>query len=92
MTYKIQLISMILLDKFNIVSLFELFLLFFRIAELKEIDLAKSRKETSLNTLETAIIETREKLEQPDYASSATDIETQSILDKCSEVIFISFN
>jgi len=83
---------MILLDKFNIVSLFELFLLFFRIAELKEIDLAKSRKETSLNTLETAIIETREKLEQPDYASSATDIETQSILDKCSEVIFISFN
>lgn len=71
------------------VSLFELFLLFFRIAELKEIDLAKSRKETSLNTLETAIIETREKLEQPDYASSATDIETQSILDKCSEVIFI---
>lgn len=73
------------------VSLFELFLLFFRIAELKEIDLAKSRKETSLNTLETAIIETREKLEQPDYASSATDIETQSILDKCSEVIFHSF-
>lgn len=73
------------------VSLFELFLLFFRIAELKAIDLAKSRKETSLNTLETAIIETREKLEQPDYASSATDIETQSILDKCSEVIFISF-
>lgn len=72
------------------VSLFEVFLLFFRIAELKEIDLAKSRKETSLNTLETAIIETREKLEQPDYASSATDIETQSILDKCSEVIFFS--
>jgi len=82
---------MVLIDKCNMVSLFELFLLFFRIAELKEIDLAKSRKETSLNTLETAIIETREKLEQPDYASSATDIETQSILDKCSEVIFHSF-
>ncbi|XP_026815433.1 hypoxia up-regulated protein 1 [Rhopalosiphum maidis] len=57
-----------------------------KITELKEIDLAKSRKETSLNNLETAIIETREKLEQPDYASSATDIETQSILDKCSEI------
>jgi len=71
-------------------SLFELFLLFFRIAELNEIDLAKSRKETSLNNLETAIIETREKIEHPDYASSATDIETRSILDKCSEVIFIT--
>ncbi|XP_060836720.1 hypoxia up-regulated protein 1 isoform X2 [Rhopalosiphum padi] len=57
-----------------------------KITELKEIDLAKSRKETSLNNLETAIIETREKLEQPDYASSATDIETQSILNKCSEI------
>jgi len=62
--------------------------IFFRIAELKEIDLAKSRKETSLNNLETAIIETREKLEQSDYSSSATEIETRSILDKCSEVIF----
>ncbi|KAL4123240.1 hypothetical protein QTP88_015449 [Uroleucon formosanum] len=57
-----------------------------KITELKEIDLAKSRKETSLNNLETAIIETREKLEQPDYSSSATEIETQSILDKCSEI------
>jgi len=57
-----------------------------KVTKLKEIDLAKSRKETSLNNLETAIIETREKLEQPDYASSATDIETQSILDKCSEI------
>lgn len=58
----------------------------FRITELKEIDLAKSRKETSLNNLETAIIETREKLDQPDYAGAATDVETQTILDKCSEV------
>ncbi|XP_060869458.1 hypoxia up-regulated protein 1 [Metopolophium dirhodum] len=57
-----------------------------KITGLKEIDLAKSRKETSLNNLETAIIETREKLEQPDYSSSATDIETRSILDKCSEI------
>eukprot|EP00102_Acyrthosiphon_pisum_P022668 XP_016659878.1 PREDICTED: hypoxia up-regulated protein 1 isoform X1 [Acyrthosiphon pisum] len=57
-----------------------------KIAGLKEIDLAKSRKETSLNNLETAIIETREKLEQPDYSSSATEIETRSILDKCSEI------
>lgn len=64
----------------------------FRITELKNIDLAKSRKETSLNNLETAIIETREKLEQPDYASSATEIETSSILDKCSEVIFFIIN
>jgi len=69
-----------------ILSLFEL-LLFFRITELKQIDLAKSRKETSLNNLETAIIETRDKLEQSDYSSSATDIEVRSILDKCSEVI-----
>lgn len=61
----------------------------FRITELKEIDLAKSRKETALNNLESAIIETREKLEEPDYASSASDVETQSILDKCSEVICI---
>lgn len=61
-------------------------LLLSRITELKKIDLAKSRKETSLNNLETAIIETREKLDQPDYASSATEIETQSILDKCTEV------
>lgn len=59
----------------------------FRITGLKEIDLAKSRKETSLNNLETAIIETREKLDQSDYASAATDVETKSILDKCSEVI-----
>lgn len=80
---------MILIGTWTIVSLFEL-LLFFRITALKEIDLAKSRKETSLNNLETAIIETREKLEQPDYSSSATEIETQSILDKCSEVIFIT--
>lgn len=57
-----------------------------KITGLKEIDLAKARKETSLNNLETAIIETREKLEQPDYASVATDIESKSILDKCSEI------
>ncbi|XP_022162145.1 hypoxia up-regulated protein 1 isoform X2 [Myzus persicae] len=57
-----------------------------KITELKEIDLAKSRKETSLNNLETAIIETREKLDQSDYSSSATDIEVRSILDKCSEI------
>jgi len=63
-----------------------------RITGLKEIDLAKARKETSLNNLETAIIETREKLEQPDYASVATNIESKSILDKCSEVIFITIN
>lgn len=61
-------------------------ILLFRITELKKVDLAKSRKETSLNNLETAIIETREKLDQSDYASAATDTETQSILDKCSEV------
>lgn len=67
-------------------------LLLFRITELKKIDLAKSRKETSLNNLETAIIETREKLDQPDYASAATDIETQSILDKCSEVNYHCVN
>lgn len=65
-------------------------LLLFRITGLKEIDLAKSRKETSLNNLETAIIETREKLDQSDYASAATDIEIKSILDKCSEVIIFS--
>lgn len=64
-------------------------LILFRITELKQIDLAKSRKETSLNNLETAIIETRERLEQPNYASSATELEAQSILDKCSEVIWI---
>lgn len=63
----------------------------FRITELKQIDLEKSRKETSLNNLETAIIETRERLEQPNYASSATDLDTQLILDKCSEVFFIKF-
>lgn len=63
-------------------------LLLCRITELKEIDLAKSRKETALNNLETAIIETREKLDQSDYADSATDVETQSILEKCSEVLF----
>lgn len=61
----------------------------FRIIELKEIDLAKSRKETALNNLETAIIETREKLDQSDYAECATDVETQSILEKCSEVLFV---
>lgn len=53
--------------------------------------MAKSRKETSLNNLETAIIETREKLDQPDYASAATDVEIKSILDKCSEVICINY-
>jgi len=62
----------------------------FRIIGLKEIDLIKSRKETSLNNLETAIIETRDKLDQSDYASAATILESQSILDKCSEVICIS--
>lgn len=60
-----------------------------RITQLKQIDLAKSRKETALNNLESAIIETREKLEEPDYASAASDVEIQSILDKCSEVIFM---
>lgn len=59
----------------------------FRITGLKEIDLAKSRKETSLNNLETAIIETRDKLDQPDYSSSATEIEIKSILEKCTEVL-----
>lgn len=58
----------------------------FRISELREKDLTKSRKETALNNLETAIIEAREKLDQSDYASSATEVETQTILDKCSEV------
>lgn len=61
----------------------------FRITGLKEIDLAKSRKETSLNNLETAIIETREKLDQPDYASAATEVEFKTILEKCSEVLFL---
>ncbi|XP_050542490.1 hypoxia up-regulated protein 1 isoform X2 [Daktulosphaira vitifoliae] len=56
-----------------------------KISQLKQKDLEKSRKETSLNNLETAIIETREKLEQPDYADSATSEEVQQILDKCSE-------
>lgn len=62
------------------------FFFFFRVTNLKNIDLAKSRKETSLNNLETAIIETREKLDQLDYASAATDVEIKTILDKCSEV------
>jgi hypoxia up-regulated 1 len=57
-----------------------------KIKGLKEIDLIKSRKETSLNNLETAIIETRDKLDQSDYASAATILESQSILDKCSEI------
>lgn len=57
-----------------------------KIIGLKEIDLAKSRKETSLNNLETAIIETREKLDQPDYADAATEMEIKSILDKCLEI------
>lgn len=53
--------------------------------------MAKSRKENALNNLETAIIETREKLDLPEYANSATDIEIKSILDKCSEVFYIAF-
>lgn len=65
--------------------------LLFRITTLKEIDLAKSRKETALNNLETAIIESRDKIDQPNYSSSATEIEIKSILDKCSEVILISY-
>lgn len=63
----------------------------FRIIGLKEIDLAKARKETSLNNLETAIIDIREKLGQSDYASVATDEESKSILDKCAEVICLLF-
>lgn len=90
MIFKFQLISKLFLNEF-IHSLSKLFLLL-RIIGLKEIDLAKSRKETSLNNLETAIIEIRDKLDQPDYTDAATETEIKSILDKCSEVTYICLN
>ncbi|XP_050433030.1 hypoxia up-regulated protein 1 [Adelges cooleyi] len=57
-----------------------------KVDQLKKKDLEKSRKETSLNNLETAIIEAREKLDQPEYANAATSEEAQTVYDKCSEI------
>lgn len=60
----------------------------FRIKKLKEKDLEQLRKEKSLHNLLTIVVDVREKLEQPEYANVATDVEKQSILNKCSEVHF----
>lgn len=58
----------------------------FRMKKLKEKDIAQLHKEKSLDNLLTIVVETREKLNQPEYANAATDVEIQSILDICTEV------
>lgn len=63
----------------------------FRLKKLKEKDIAQLRKEKSLDNLLILVTETRERLNQPEYANAATDAETQSILDKCIEVFCYLF-
>lgn len=58
----------------------------FRIKKLREKDLEQLRKEKSLHNLLTIIVDAQEKLYHPEYANVATDVEKQSILNKCSEV------
>jgi len=62
----------------------------FRLKKLRLKDLSRLHKEKTLHSLLTLIVEVREKLSQPEYTYSATDAEKKSILEKLSEVIFVS--
>lgn len=48
--------------------------------------MAQLRKEKSLHNLITSVIEAHEKLEKPEFANIATELEIRSILNKCTEV------
>lgn len=58
----------------------------FRLKKLRAKDLSQLHKEKALNNLLTLIVEVREKLNQPEYANSATDAEKRTISEKLSEV------
>lgn len=57
-----------------------------KIKALDKIDLAKRRRETALNALESFVIDAQVKLDEEEYASCATQEEVDSIRKACSEI------
>ena len=57
-----------------------------RISELNERDRQRKEKEIAQNTLETFILDTSDKLSQPEFESLTTEKERNKILTKCSQV------
>jgi len=53
---------------------------------LNERDLAKAKRETALNDLESFVIDVRDKMYQETYEDSVTEEEKESISAKCSEI------
>lgn len=58
----------------------------FRIKVLNEYDKKKSRREGALNALESAVIDTRNKIEDDDFFSFAKPDEASEISSKSREV------
>ena len=58
----------------------------FRIKALNEYDKKKSRREGALNALESAVIDTRNKIEDDDFFSFAKPDEANEISSKSREV------
>lgn len=59
---------------------------FFRLRRLDEYDFEKTKRETTLNNLETFIIDAQQKLESEEYKVAATPEEIENILNACSEI------
>jgi len=57
-----------------------------RISELNERDRQRKEKEIAQNTLETFILDTSDKLSQPEFESLTTEKERNKILTKCSQI------
>lgn len=57
-----------------------------KIQAIDEVDMAKKRRETALNALETFVIDAQVKLDEEEYASCATQEEVDTIRKTCSEV------
>ena len=58
----------------------------FRLKTFYEVERAKHELEEAHNALESFLVETRDKLYQPEYESVTTEEERQEINDKLSEV------
>lgn len=66
----------------------QFFILCFRIKALNDYDEKKSRREGALNALESAVIDTRNKIEDDDFVSFAKPEEADKINSKSREVCF----
>ena len=58
----------------------------YSLSELNEKERKRREKEVAQNNLETFILDTQDKLSQPEFESLTTDSERSKILEKCSQV------